>query len=153
RDRVMRPIGVGDSEWSVGYQATYEVDGLPLVAAWGGGNYTPRALARVARLMLREGDWDGVPLIGQEAGRLVTRDAGTPGNCGIGWWSNNEGVHPELPRDAFFGSGAGDQITLVVPCLKLIVIRNGETLKTPTNRDRARDEFLFDPLMAAIERR
>src|SRR5207244_1200433 len=47
RDRVMRPIGAADGEWSVGYGKTFTVDGLPLVAAWGGGNYTARALARI----------------------------------------------------------------------------------------------------------
>ena len=35
RERVMRPIGVADAEWSVGYGTTYVVDGLPLVPAWG----------------------------------------------------------------------------------------------------------------------
>ena len=32
RDRIMRPIGVRDEDWSIGYGATYTVDGLPLVA-------------------------------------------------------------------------------------------------------------------------
>ena len=59
--------------------------GLPLVAAWGGGGFTPRATARVARLMLREGDWEGVRVLGAEGVRQVTRDAGTPGNGGIGF--------------------------------------------------------------------
>jgi CubicO group peptidase (beta-lactamase class C family) len=45
RERVMRPIGVPDAEWSAGYNQTFTVDGLPLVAAWGGGNYTARAVA------------------------------------------------------------------------------------------------------------
>jgi CubicO group peptidase (beta-lactamase class C family) len=40
RDHVMRPIGVPDAQWSVGYGKTYTVDGLPLVGSWGGGNYT-----------------------------------------------------------------------------------------------------------------
>ena len=37
RQRVMRPIGAPDAEWSVGYGKTYAVDGLPLVGSWGGG--------------------------------------------------------------------------------------------------------------------
>ena len=32
RDRVMRPMGVADEEWSIGYGKTFRVDGLPLVA-------------------------------------------------------------------------------------------------------------------------
>src|SRR5207247_873522 len=55
RERVLRPIGVADDECSVGYGHTFDVDGLPLVATWGGGNVTARAAARVGRLMLRKG--------------------------------------------------------------------------------------------------
>ena len=51
RERVMRPIGVADNEWSVGYGQTVMVDGLPLVGSWGGGGFTARATARVGRLM------------------------------------------------------------------------------------------------------
>ena len=43
RERLMRPIGVPDKEWSVGYGQTVTVDGLPLVGSWGGGSYTARA--------------------------------------------------------------------------------------------------------------
>jgi CubicO group peptidase (beta-lactamase class C family) len=150
RDRVMRPIGVPDKDWSVGYGETAAVDGLPLVAAWGGGGYTPRAVARVGRLMLRGGDWDGTRLLDAEAVRQVTRDAGTPGSCGIGWWSNNEAVHPRLPVDAFYGSGAGHQIALVVPSLNLIAVRNGEAFMTGLGKNPTLDLALFDPLMEAI---
>lgn len=59
RQRIMRPIGVSDSDWSIGYGATYTVDDLNLVANWGGGGYTARAVARVGRLMLRKGNWQG----------------------------------------------------------------------------------------------
>ena len=34
RDRIMRPIGVLDDEWSIGYGRTFEVDGLRLVPNW-----------------------------------------------------------------------------------------------------------------------
>ncbi len=154
RERVMRPIGVADADWSVGYGSTYTVDGLPLVGSWGGGGYTARAAARVGRLMLREGDWEGKQLISREAVRLVTRDAGTPGNCGIGWWSNNDGSYPELPKDAFWGSGAGHQILLVIPSLDLIAVRNGGDLETaatePGRFHSPVRRYLFGPLTEAV---
>jgi len=154
RERVMRPIGVPDAEWSVGYRKTYLVDGLPLVAAWGGGDYTARAAARVGRLMLRQGNWEGKQLLSPEAVRLVTADAGTPGNCGIGWWSNNEGVCAKVPKDAFWGSGAGHQVVLVVPSLKLIAVRNGETLAAvppePAQFHSPLYHFLLEPLLEAV---
>lgn len=154
RDRVMRPIGVDDAEWAVGYGKVWRVDGLPVVATWGGGSYTARAAATVGRLMLREGNWEGEQLISREAVRLTTRDAGTPGHCGIGWWSNNDGSCAELPRDAFWGAGAGHQILLVVPSLNLLAVRNGQELERtdsePSSFLAPVRRLLFRPLMAAL---
>jgi CubicO group peptidase (beta-lactamase class C family) len=161
RDRVMRPIGVPDAEWSVGYGKTFKVDGLPLVAGWGGGSYSARALAHIGRLLLREGDWDGKQVLSKEAVRQVTGDAGLPGHCGMGFWTNADGRYPRLPRDTCYGAGAGDQLLIVVPSLNLIVVRNGETLAPPP-RD-AKDVFeayhdprvkiLFEPVLDAISDR
>jgi CubicO group peptidase (beta-lactamase class C family) len=158
RDRVMWPIGVADAEWSIGYGKTFLVDGLPLVAGWGGASYTARAVARVGRLLLREGDWEGKQLLDKEAVRQITGDAGLPGHCGMGFWTNADGRYPRLPRDTYYGAGAGDQLLIVVPSLKLIVVRNGETL-APAPRD-AKDVFeafhdqrvkvLFKPIIDAI---
>ena len=58
KERVMDVIGVAEGEWSVGYGQTYEVNGLPLVANWGGGSFSARATARVGRLMLKKGNWE-----------------------------------------------------------------------------------------------
>jgi CubicO group peptidase (beta-lactamase class C family) len=154
RDRVLRPIGVLDTEWSAGYGKTSLVDGLPLVGSWGGAAFTARAAARIGRLMLHEGDWDGTRILSAESVRLTTSDVGTPGPCGIGWWSNREGDCAKLPRDAFFGSGAGHQILLVIPSLNVIVVRFGTTLAETDHAPKAYHEpyrlFLFEPLMEAI---
>ena len=158
RERVMRPIGVRDDEWSVGYGKTCTVDGLPLVASWGGGSYTARAVARIGRLILRQGDWDGKSLLSREAVRQMVGDAGLPGNCGMGWWNNAAGRYPKLPKDAAWGAGAGDQLLLVIPSLNLILVRNGDTLAPPP-ADAAdvmqkfhdpRVKILFEPLVDAI---
>lgn len=156
RERVMRPIGVRDVEWNIGYNQTFTVDRMPLVAAWGGGNYTARAAARLGRLMLRQGDWEGTRLLSPEAVRAVTSDAGTPGPCGIGWWSNNDGHCACLPKDAYWGSGAGHQTLLVVPSLNLIAVRNGRDLAplptpiVPVEYANPTFKWLFEPLMHAI---
>jgi CubicO group peptidase (beta-lactamase class C family) len=156
RARIMRPIGVPDAEWSIGYDKTFTVDGLPLVAAWGGGAFTPRALARIGRLVLRGGDWDGQRLLSEDAVRQITGDAGLPGHCGIGWWTNADGRYPDLPRDAVWGAGAGDQILFVVPSLRLIMVRNGQELSpAPRTGDvftrfhDARARILLVPLVKA----
>lgn len=148
RERIMRPIGVGDADWSVGYGQTFVVDGLPLVGSWGGGSYTARATARVGQLMLHEGDWGGTRLLSAEAVRAVTRDAGTPRNCGIGWWSNNDRTIARLPRDAFWGSGAGHQVVLVIPSLQLVVVRNGQAFGV--DYDSSLETQFFNPLMDCV---
>lgn len=160
RDRVMRPIGAADDEWSVGYRKTYDVDGLPLVASWGGGSYTARALARIGRLVIRGGDWDGARVLSREAVRQVTTTAGLAGGCGMGWWTNAAGRYPKVPRDAVWGAGAGDQLLLVVPSLNLVMVRNGETLVLPPTSAAPDDvlalyhdgraRLLFDPLIEAV---
>jgi CubicO group peptidase (beta-lactamase class C family) len=161
RDRVMRPIGVADREWSVGYGRTTEIDGLPLVASWGGGAFTARALARIGRLILRRGEWDGTRILSEGAVRQVTASAGLPGDCGIGWWTNAARRYPGVPKDAVWGAGAGDQVLLLVPSLDLIMVRNGETLVPPPGSADPSDVFtlyhdgrarvLFEPLIKATE--
>lgn len=164
RERIMRPIGVPDDEWSIGYGKVYEVDGLPLCANWGGGSYTARAVARVGRLMLHQGNWEGQQLVEPTCVQRIVTYAGTPlperppGNpqpgSGLCWWTNFDGAWSSVPRDAFAGAGAGNQILLVVPSLDLIVVRNGGVLG-----DEAKGEgfwggletYLFNPLMGAIE--
>lgn len=151
QDRIMRAIGVPDNEWSVGYGQVFTVDDLPLVAAWGGGSYTARALARVGRLMLRKGDWEGAQLISEEAARMTTSSAGLPGENGMGWRTNADGRFAPLPKDAFWASGAGHQTLLVAPSLNLICVRNGGPLSPKKEEySKARGPYLFDPLMDAI---
>jgi CubicO group peptidase (beta-lactamase class C family) len=161
--RLMDPIGVPESAWSIGYGQAYEVDGLSLYANWGGGSYTPRAVARVGRLMLRKGDWEGEQLVDPAWVRRVLAYARTPlpgrppGNpqpgSGLGWWTNFDGVWPLLPRDAFAGAGAGNQVLLVVPCRDLIVVRNGSDLFDPAQGEGfwgGASKYLFAPLMDAF---
>src|SRR5581483_10459950 len=132
------PLGVPTSDWSIGYDHPYSVDGLTLYANWGGGAFTPRATARIGQLMLHQGQWNGKRLFNSMLVQTMTTWAGmptqkrTPANpgpaSGLCWWLNYEGVWPEVPRDAFAGAGAGQQLLLAVPSLSLIVVRNGAAL-------------------------
>ncbi len=163
RERVMRPIGVPENQWSCGYGKTFDVDGLPLICSWGGGNFSARASANIGRLLLREGDWDGRRILSREAVRQTTGSAGLPCACGMGWWTNAAGRYAGLPRDAYWGAGAGDQLLFVVPSLNLIMVRNGQTIEPltgepPVPQDDVftkyhdyRAHVLFEPLVAAIE--
>ena len=61
-------------EWDMSANVARVID----VANWGGGSYSPNAVARVARLMLRRGDWQGRQLIRPQTVDLVLADAGMP---------------------------------------------------------------------------
>ncbi len=163
RDRIMGPIGVEDDQWSIGYGRTYTVNGLNLVGNWGGGEYTARAVARVGRLMLRKGNWQGRQLVEPRWVEEVVRYAGTPlperpsGNpqpaSGLGWWTNFDGVWAKVPRDAFAGAGAGNQVLLAVPSLNLIVVRNGSNLYDESKGEGfwgGIEQYLFNPVMEAV---
>ncbi len=66
--RVMEPIGIRDDEWQVGYGKSFRTDGLEIVPNWGGAKFTARATARIGRLMLRKGNWEGRQLIDRPEG-------------------------------------------------------------------------------------
>jgi CubicO group peptidase (beta-lactamase class C family) len=150
RERIMRPLGVPDGEWSCGYGKTEPVDGLSLVATWGGGSYSADAVARVARLMLRGGDWEGRRLLTEEAVRATVSDAGTPRHGGMGWWTNADGDLGRAPPDAFAAQGAGHQVVLVVPDLDLIAVRNGARLDPRMEYEAALRQILFDPILDSV---
>ena len=163
RQRVMRPIGIADREWSAGYNQTYDVDGLKLVANWGGAAFTPRATARIGRLMLRKGDWDGQRIYDaatidrvlsyNKAPRRDDHKEDPFPNAGLAWWTNITSAWKQVPRDAFGGAGAGNQVLLVIPSLDLIVVRNGQNLFDPKAGENfwsGIEKYLFNPLMPAI---
>lgn len=162
KERLMDPMGVPAGEWSIGYGRAYEVDGLKLWANWGGGAYSPRAAAAVGRLLLRKGDWDGRRLVSAMGIQRALAYAGMPlperpaGNpppgSGLAWYTNFDGVWPEVPRDAFAGAGAGNQVLIVIPSLDLVAVRFGAQIgseKEGLGFWGGLERFLFNPLVAA----
>lgn len=160
RQTIMQPIGVEDETWSIGYGEIYDVDGLPLVANWGGASFTPRSVARMARLMLHHGAWQERQILNPARVREALMYAGTPVPdrhrdsavpvSGLGWYTNVDGVWPNIPRDAFAGAGAGHQLLLVVPSLDLIVVRNGEQLDDELPFWEGAVQHLFSPLLEIV---
>jgi hypothetical protein len=173
-ERLFKLLGLSDSAWEIGYGQTYEIEGLPLVATWGGGNFTAEALGLIGQLLLNRGQWNGRTLIKPEAVDMVTTEAGGPRPdrgadhalpcCGLGFWVNSMkgGSWHSLPPDAFAGAGAGHQIVLVLPKLDMVVVRQGDGMggdMSCQSRDSAGggvpyweafDALLFKPLIAAV---
>jgi CubicO group peptidase (beta-lactamase class C family) len=164
KDRILDPLGIPPGDWSIGYGRGYQLDGLTLYANWGGASFTARAAARVGQLMLQQGAWDGRDLVRRSAYQQVVTYAGMPKpsratnrfapGSGLAWYTNTDGVWPEVPRDAIAGAGAGHQVIVVIPSLQLVVVRNGQAMGGGD------DEFwtpihdkVLKPLMAAVTER
>jgi CubicO group peptidase (beta-lactamase class C family) len=150
QERIMAPMGIPSSDWSIGYGTAYSLDGLKLYATWGGASYTPRAVARVGRLMLRKGNWEGRQLVSSTwAARMVTQ-VDTRFGSGLCWFNNALSDWRALPRDAYAVAGSGHKILLVVPSLNLIVVRLGSRLMDETDFWLGLEEYLFEPLMGSL---
>jgi hypothetical protein len=138
KQRLLDPLGVADSHWSIGYGRAYDVDGLKLYANWGGASFTARAAARIGELMMLHGRWRGREFIRRDIVKEILTDQKLPRPSrsatdpapasGLAWYTNADGIWPAAPRDAFAGAGAQHQILLVVPSLDLVVVRNGDAL-------------------------
>lgn len=138
RDRIMRPIGIPDDAWTIGYERSFQHAGLTLYASWSGATFTPRAMARVGQMMLQGGEWNGRRRLDRDHVEAVTAYLGSPlpdaasGAAhpapALGWWTNANHAWPMAPLDAFAGVGWGGQVLLVIPSLRLVAVRTGEPL-------------------------
>jgi CubicO group peptidase (beta-lactamase class C family) len=165
RQRIFEPLGLQENEdYSIGYGRTWDVDGLPMVANWGGGSFTPRATARVGQMLAQNGAWESRQLIApnvlhttltgaQKPPDLAARAAADPSPAtGLGWWSNADGYWQDIPNDAVLGAGAGDQILLVIPSLDLVAVRNGGDLVSEGDRRgwQARLDYIVRPVVESL---
>jgi hypothetical protein len=159
RERIFRPLGIPDEQWSIGYGRSFQAEGLETWATWGGAQLSPEALARLGELMRRRGDWHG-RVLPVEAVDAAVHYAGTPTDSqgtwpapALGWWTNARGTWPRLPRDAFLAFGSGHKVLLVVPSLDLVVVRLGGSLDPAAPESDfwgPLGRLLIDPLMDAL---
>jgi CubicO group peptidase (beta-lactamase class C family) len=160
-ERLMQPLGIPDSDWSISYGESYEVDGMTVYASWGGASFTARAAARIGQLMLSGGKWNGKELINAASVKQVISYMNTPlpDNSTVkplpaaGWWSNANNAWPSLPTDAYVGAGAGHEIMLIVPSMGIVLVRYGRKLGNDLwagDYWNALERKLFRPLMKTV---
>lgn len=164
KDHLFDPLGIPPGDWSIGYGRGYQLDGLTLYANWGGATFTARAAARVGQFMMQQGIWNGRALVDRSAFQRVVTYAGMPKpprttdrfapGSGLAWYTNADGVWPDVPRDAIAGAGAGHQMIVIIPSLQLLVVRNGQAMSNRANEFWTPIyEKVLKPLMAAITER
>jgi CubicO group peptidase (beta-lactamase class C family) len=156
RDRIMNPLGIPSDAWMISYGHVYPVDGMSLYAIGSGASYTTRAAARTGELFLEDGKWNGRQLIESKWIHQALSYANSPPHmvaggtdppAGLGWWVNAGNFFPALPQDAAVTAGNG-RIMLVVPSLRLVVVRLGEALgQLGDDSWQATEKELFEPLM------
>jgi CubicO group peptidase (beta-lactamase class C family) len=177
KDKIFQPIGVEEEGYRIGYGKTFDLEGLQLVPSWGGANFTARDVARIGRLMLKGGNWQGRQLIDPSLVKEVISYHGTAlvsemninlndeedvrtginpiPSTTLGWYCNFDRIWKNIPPDAFCGGGAGNQHLFVVPSLDLIVVRFGGNLFDASKGETfwlGAEKYLFDLIVDAIER-
>jgi CubicO group peptidase (beta-lactamase class C family) len=144
--RIADPLGMDPAGWE--WKTIGERDGLAINGGSGfpasGLHMTARNLARFGWLYANDGVWDGRRLISQryiDYATVARVDAtlpphdpkgwytDLPGIYGLNWWTN--GVSPEgrlwpsAPERTFAAQGNLNNICIVVPEWKLVLVRTG----------------------------
>jgi CubicO group peptidase (beta-lactamase class C family) len=107
---LFKPLGITNARWET------DAHGIP-IGGWG-LQITPRQMAKLGYLYLREGEWDGEQIVStgwvQDAIQTHTQ---TDGDLGYGyqWW-----IYPSL--DAYAALGRDGQTIFVVPESDLIIV-------------------------------
>lgn len=126
RERVTTPIGASPT-WSWhGYDTAY-ADGLPVVsggAHWGGGLWISALdLARLGRLCLNGGAWDGAQVVSARWIEELWTPCRVKPEYGLSWWLNDEGkVWPTAPATGRCARGnGGAHLLWVDPARELVI--------------------------------
>jgi CubicO group peptidase (beta-lactamase class C family) len=108
---------------------------------------TARNWARLGLLYLRDGMWNGQRLLPQGFTGFVSTPAPAWRRPEYGgqFWINGVGQW-NLPRDAYFMSGAGGQHTFIVPSHDLVIVRMGHQRGSPVG-----SKLLNQSLLAIVE--
>ena len=94
---------------------------------------TLRDMARMGWLWLNKGNWNGTQVIPETwidkatkvSDEILENEPANRQVYGLGFWCNDQGqVWPELPKDSFAASGAGNQHIWVCPSLDLVVAQS-----------------------------
>ena len=115
-EALFSPLGIPKPEW--------RRDQTSRVTPFGGLRLRPRELAKIGRLVLDQGCWNGVQVVPAAWIEASTRDrvaAGGSLRYGYQWWRGTLRT-PHGARDWTAGFGNGGQRLWLVPSLDLVVV-------------------------------
>lgn len=154
-ERLISKMEIPRAEWNVGYGKTFDTDGLPCVATWGGGTVSTRAMAAVGRLLANKGNWNGEQLIDAKVVETVLKHSGMPSTCSGGFWLNADMTGKKtwvaMPEDTAMASGARDQVMIFSPSQNLIIVRFGYANIEPGRfAENVINKYIGEPLMKVL---
>ena len=154
-ERLIKKMGIPREEWSVGYGKTFDCEGYPVVATWGGGNVSARAAASVGRLLVNKGNWNGEQLIKAKVVEDCLKHSGTPSTCSCGFWLNADMTGnrpwPNMPWDTAMASGAQDQVMIFSSLRNLVIVRFGSAnIEQGRYAENVINKYIGIPLAKAI---
>jgi len=167
RARVFEPLGIApsDLDWRDNAYRPHLIAGIKRREFGSGIAVNVDALARIGLLYLRNGVWQGIPLLPAgfvdqvrttqpETGGLAPVDPvafpDAPKHYGLLWWNNADAALPAVPRDAYWAWGQGDNLLVVVPSLDLVVARAGNAWSAEANANYTRLAPFLDPIAEAM---
>ena len=143
-ERVFAPLGITTSAltWRKHRHRPETIDGIERREFASGISVSVDAMARIGYLYLRGGQWNGQQIVPKDfvdvvrttlpevVGLPVVNDldrdfVGASNHYGLLWWNNADGALANVPRDAYWGAGFGDNLIIVVPSLDIVVSRAG----------------------------
>jgi CubicO group peptidase (beta-lactamase class C family) len=111
---LFKPLGISNVSWET------DAAGIP-IGGWG-LQLTPRDMAKLGYLYLRDGKWAGQQIVSAQWVKAATQKyTETDGQLGYGyqWW-----IYPD--HGAFTALGAHGQVILVIPELDLVVVTTAQ---------------------------
>jgi CubicO group peptidase (beta-lactamase class C family) len=153
-EQVFIPLGISSSDltWRENLYREHQLLGIPRREFGSGVCANVKAMARFGELYLNGGTWKGHRILAPEFVQLVGRTpdsikklpvgndpnegySGASGHYGLLWWNNADGAMEGVPKDSFWAWGLYDSIILVIPSLKIVVSRAGDSIETRVNID------------------
>ncbi|WP_456697432.1 serine hydrolase domain-containing protein [Aeromicrobium sp. P5_D10] len=160
---LLEPLGMQNTTWGR--------DAAGNALTFSGVESTCQDLARVGHLMLSKGSWKGERLLSADYVRQATAPSSTLNSAfGLLWWTNAKGrvvevlrqagfatdkapyegrIAPNVPGDAYWAFGYGNQYIAVVPSEGVVAVRLG---RRPASPDRVTFDSFTAGTLAALRR-
>lgn len=160
--RLFKPLGMRHTDWPT--------DRAGNATMYSGVTSTCRDLARVGYLVMRGGQWADDRLVsGDFIAEMTAPSSKLNAAYGLLWWSNAEGrvievlrqagfaqdkapyrgrLAPNVPADASWAFGYGNQYIAVVPSEGVVAVRLG---RRPTSPDRVTFDSFTSAVLAGLE--